>query len=434
MLNPRQKKFPDEFARTTTLHFGLQEMEVFCKYSNSLSENEIGLSRNIIEEMQLPIGIDYEVSFQKDGIVVIGPFIGVLIKDSTNILNDRRRLRNRLVKQSASIRGVVIVFSWDDMDQENRKINGFYYNPSSEKWEEGTFPFPTVIVRRTRLSTEKTNYFKNLYGRRFFNSGSFNKWQMYQLLRSNKDLLPHLPKTFLYKKPEDIFYYLNRFQTIYVKPVSGLKGVRVAKFIKENNQYYVKFRIKNENKTLHFANEDELLHYVQSSFKRKRYIIQQEIDLEIVDNQLIDFRIVLIKGQNGQWETAGMVGRKGVEGSIVSNRSSGGKVENGTSTLLSAYNLSKAEMLSTYEKMTEIAIKSAEELDKYENIFKYGVDIGIDRNHHIWIIELNNRSPNDNIFSYIKAYKTIHKIKNSRMLYAKYLAGFPIENQQRDSE
>lgn len=434
MLHPNQKKFLDEITRTTTLHFGLHEMEISCEYSNSLKENEIGLSRNIIEMMQLPAEIDYEVSFQKDGIVEIGPFIGVIIKDSTDFLNEKRRLRNRLIKQSSSIRGVVIVFSWEDMDQKNRKINGFIYNRNTGKWEEGTLPFPTVIVKRTRLSTKKTNYFKNLYGRRFFNSGSFNKWQMYQLLSSNKELLPHLPNTFLYEKPQDISYHLNCFQTIYVKPLSGLKGSRIAKFIKENDQYYVKFRIKNENKVIHFANEDELLHYVQSSFKSKKYIIQQELDLEIVNNHLIDFRIVLIKGQSGQWETAGMVGRKGVKGSVVSNRSSGGIVENGKTALISFYNLSEAEILSTYEKMTNIAMKAAEELDKYENIFKYGVDIGIDRDHHIWIIELNNRSPNDNIFSYIKAYKTIQKIKNSRMLYAKYLAGFPAENRQGDSE
>ena len=55
-----------------------------------------------------------------------------------------------------------------------------------------------------KLSTERTNYLNTIYGPRFFNSGSFNKWQMHQLLSSNKQLLPHLPKTVLYNKPEDI--------------------------------------------------------------------------------------------------------------------------------------------------------------------------------------------------------------------------------------
>ena len=120
-----------------------------------------------------------------------------------------------------------------------------------------------------------------------------------------------------------------------------------------------------------------------------------------------------------------MVGRIGVEGSVVSNRSSGGKVVNGKDLLLSAFNFSEEEMLNYYQKMSEIATKAAEELDKYENIYKYGVDIGIDRHRHIWIIELNNRSPNDNIFSYVGDYDTVLKIKDSRLFYAKYLAGFP---------
>ena len=285
-----------------------------------------------------------------------------------------------------------------------------------------------------KLSSERTNYLNTIYGPRFFNSGSFNKWQMYQLLSSNKELLPHLPKTVIYSKPEDIINYLNNFRTIYVKPLAGQKGVNIAKFMAEGDQYSVKYRMKNENKTIFFSTENELLNYAKSMFKSKRYIIQQEIDLEINKNHLIDFRIVLIKDQSGHWENAGMVGRIGVEGSVVSNRSSGGEVVNGKDLLLSSFNFSEEEMLNYYRKMTEIATKAAVELDQYENIYKYGVDIGIDRHRHIWIIELNNRSPNDNIFSYVGAYDTVRNIKDSRLNYAKYLAGFPAERENGGSK
>ncbi|WP_430413662.1 YheC/YheD family protein [Lederbergia citrea] len=49
----------------------------------------------------------------------------------------------------------------------------------------------------------------------------------------------------------------------------------------------------------------------------------------------------------------------------------------------------------------------------------------MDRHHHIWLIEINNHAPNDHIFSHVGDYDTVSKIKDSSMLYAKYLAGFP---------
>ena len=417
MFHPN-KKFIGDTVLATTIHFGLQEMEVMCQFSNTLKENEIGLSNNIIEALQLPLGVDYELSFQNDRII-IGPFIGILMNNPDSVINKNGKKLNRIIKQYPSIHGVIVAFSWEGMNQKKQMINGFFYNPSSKKWENRTFPYPTVIVKRMKLSSERTNYLNTIYGPRFFNSGSFNKWQMYHLLSTNIKLLPHLPKTVLYNKPEDIINCLNNFRIIYVKPLSGQKGVNIAKFMVEGDQYSVKYRMKNENKTLYFSTENKLLNYAKSMFKSKRYILQQEIDLEINKNHLIDFRIVLIKDQSGHWENAGMVGRIGVEGSVVSNRSSGGKVVNGKDLLLSAFNFSEEEMLNYYRKMTEIATKAAEELDKYENIYKYGVDIGIDRHRHIWIIELNNRSPNDNIFSYIGDYDTVLKIKNSRLYYAK---------------
>lgn len=420
-VHPNQSKLID---KTTTIHFGLQKMKVACKQLNTLKENEIGFSKTVIDKLRLPLEAEYEL-FIENNRIIIGPFIGLLIANYQSELREKVKYLKFIIRQYPLVRGVIAAFSLEGMDEKNAKINGLIYNPTSRRWEKRTFPFSTVIIKRMLLSTKRQNDLKNLYGSRFFNSAYINKWKMYQLLSLNKDLIPHLPKTYLYKKPEDILHYLKNFQTIYVKPLSGLKGMGVEKFIAKPNKYCVKFRSNKENKTIDFFSENELLNYVRAKFKSEKFVIQEEIDLEIEKNHLIDYRIVLIKNENGQWEDVGMVGRRGVEGSVVSNRSSGGKVERGETILLSSFNLTNAEMLSYRQKMSEIAIKAAKELDKYESIYKYGVDIGIDRHHHIWLIEINNHAPNDHIFSHVGDYDTVSKIKDSSMLYAKYLAGFP---------
>ncbi|GIN90200.1 hypothetical protein J22TS1_12510 [Siminovitchia terrae] len=438
ILNPKQSKLLDETMIKTTIHFGLQKIEVTCKQLDTIKENEIGLSTTVIENLKLPLEVDYEVSIQ-NGEIIIGPFIGVLITNSraklkkkVNKLIPIKKLK-QISKQYRLVRGVVVAFSWNGIDQNNSKINGYFYNPSSKKWEEGTFPFPAVIVKRTALSTERKKYLKKLYGSRFFHLASINKWKMYKRLSSNKDLIPHLPKTFLYKKPEDILNHLKSFRTIYVKPLSGFRGIGIEKFIAEPDHYCVKYRSDRKNVTIHFSSDTELLDYVKSKFKSKRYIIQQQIDLEIEKNHSIDFRIALIKNQSGKWEDVGMVGRKGRKGSVVSNLTNGGKMIRAQTLLLTSLNLSEAEALSIRQKMSEIAIKAAEEIDKYDTIFKSGVDIAIDRDHHIWLIELNNRKPYLK-FSKVGLKSTIVKVRNSRLFYAKYLAGFPKEKKNTGSK
>ncbi|MGE6260178.1 YheC/YheD family protein [Heyndrickxia sporothermodurans] len=424
MFHPNQNNIIGKTMSTSTISFGSKNMEVLCKQLNTLKENEIGVSKTIIENLQLPLDVDYEISFQNNHII-IGPFIGMLIANSNSDLHKKVKYYTRMIKQYPLVKGVIVLLSWEGIDQKSHMINGYFYNPILQNWETGTFPFPTVIVKQTVLSTKKQNYLKNILGQRFFNSAYINKWRMHQLLSSNTDLLPHLPHTFLYEHPNDILQYLNRFGTIYVKSVMGLKGNSVEKFIRKPDKYSVKYRHNNENKTIDFFSEEALLNYAEYKFKSNKYIIQKEIDIEIEKGHLIDFRIVLIKDQEGQWKDVGMIGRTGVTGSVVSNRSSGGQVELGESLLLTAYHLSKEEMLSLRQKMSEIAITAAKEIDKYESIYKHGVDIGIDRNLHIWLIEINNNSPNDNIFSYIGDHDKVSKIKDAYLFYAKYLAGFP---------
>ncbi|MFG3614179.1 YheC/YheD family endospore coat-associated protein [Rummeliibacillus stabekisii] len=436
ILHPKQRKLLDATRIKTTIHFGFHKTEVIFKQLNTIKENEIGLSNTVIENLRLPLEVDYEISIQNDEII-IGPFIGVMITNShkklikkVNKLKQIKKLE-QIKKQYRLVNGVVLALSVEGIDENNSKVHGFLYNPSTKNWVEGTFPFPSVIVKRTTMPSNSKKYLKKLYGRRFFHLAGINKWKMYQRLHKNPDLLPYIPKTFLYKKPTDILKYLKELGTIYIKPISGSSGNGIEKFIAKPNQYCVKFRLNRKNETIHFSSENELLDYVKSKFKSKKFIIQQQIDIEIEKNHPIDFRIALIKNQSGQWEDIGMVARKGRKGSGVSNILNGGRMQNARSLLLTLYNLSEAEALNIRQKMSEIAIKAAREIDKYDTIFKSGVDIALDRDHHIWLIELNNRKPYLK-FSRVGPKSTIKKARKSRMLYAKYLAGFPKEKKDSD--
>lgn len=426
LLHPNQFKLINETKGTTTISFGFKEMEVTYQQSDMLRENEIGLTNTIIENLQFPLGVDYEIAIY-NGNITIGPFIGMLIAESHAKVKRKLKMQKRLIEQYPLVNGVLIAFSWEGMDHKTETITGYIYNSSTKDWEQGTFPFPTVLVKRMGLTKKRMKFLKNLYGTRFFNSGSINKWNMYQLLSDNEELLPHLPKTVLYKRPKNVLNLLKRFRTIYVKPIYGDKGIGIVKLTIQADQYCIKYRSKQVNMTIHLSTEIELLNYVKNNFKKNMYIIQEEIESELQKGYIIDFRIFLVKNQNGKWEDVGIIARKGSKGSIVSNLCNGGKLDEVIKLISMSFNITEDQVLSIREKMSEIAIKAAVEVDKYENIYKLGIDIALDRHQHISLIELNNRYP-----AFKKSFPSdaVSKIYNSRLLYAKYLAGFPIEKEK----
>ena len=72
--------------------------------------------------------------------------------------------------------------------------------------------------------------------------------------------------------------------------------------------------------------------------------------------------------------------------------------------------------------MSDIALKAAKEIDKHENIYKYGVDIALDRQCNIILIELNHINPG---YRDELSAEATDKIRGAMLYYAKYLAGFP---------
>jgi len=411
-----------ENSRMTTIHFGLQELEVACSQSSKLKDNEIGISNQLISMLKIPLGVDYELSFQAESII-IGPFIGYLIGKTHSETKRRLKKFKRINIQYPFIGGLIIAFSWEEAVKINSTIKGFMYDPSSGKWKEGTYPLPAVLANRMYwLSNKRKKVLKSIYGQRFFNSAAINKWKMHKLLSANEDLLQHLPKTILYKKPEDIPNYLHRFRKLYVKPIVGKMGIGIVQIISEDDSFCIKYRKGNKNQTEHFSSEADLLEYAAAKFKKNKFIIQEPIKNELKDRQVIDFRIFLVKNQSGQWEDVGMIARKGSKGSIVSNLSNGGLLISPNKTIMSSFHLSKSETRNIRKKMSDIAIKAIKEIDKYENIYKYGVDIALDRQCNIFLIELNHINPGYR--DELPAEATA-RIRDSMLSYAKYLAGFP---------
>ncbi|RXT08165.1 YheC/YheD family protein [Ammoniphilus sp. CFH 90114] len=402
--------------------FGSQSIEVDVLPSLTLTLNEIEFSQDVIQILRLPLFLEYEIRVN-DAKILIGPFIGILVAKSQKSLKAINL--NSFSYLYKEIRGMILAFSLQGIDRKSNTIKGLIYNPQKKTWEERRVSYPSSFMKLITISKKWNHYFQTTFPKQFFNSASINKWKMYNLLQSNRELKPHLPLTSYIRTPQDILDFMENNEKAYVKPISGLKGVGIYRVVKENGHYVIQFRNEDKNHKLFFSSVNDLLNYFKKKMKKKKYIIQQALNIEVQDGHVIDFRIALVKDYIGHWRDVGIVGKRSAYRSIVSNRASGGTLKQGDHLLGDAFELSKEKVKILRDKLSQVAITAAREIDKLSlNIGRYGVDIAVDKHQHVWLLEMNHRMPDDYLFYDSGQKDVFYKIRATNMLYAKYLAGF----------
>ena len=75
--------------------------------------------------------------------------------------------------------------------------------------------------------------------------------------------------------------------------------------------------------------------------------------------------------------------------------------------------------------MESLAVKACESLEKTGmHLGNIGMDIGLNRSGHLWIIEINNRGPDMTIALDAGDREMYYRIKSAPLDYAKWLSGF----------
>ena len=410
----------------------MQHLEVIIRIALSIKPKTIILSKRAINMLSIPTFLEYEMVLNKNTLI-IGPFTGILHSCARGEPVKHLEKSLYFIEQYKEIKGAIIPFAFENIDKSERKIKGHLYEPSNHRWIPGIYPYPASLFKYAVLDDEALLFLQNEFGNKFFNAYRFNKWEMYSCLVQDTEISAHIPPTILYKKPEDIICFMDEHPCIYVKPIYGYKGIGIIKIYKNKNFISVLFKQDDNNIRADFSKIEEANLFFENNLKTEEYIVQKKLDITFEKNQVVDFRLVLMKNQYGKWEDLGIYGRIGSPDNIVSNRSSGGRVEKDIFVLKQIYKCSNDEALLYKKQMSVIAVEAAKAMDKSGfTMGRYGIDLAIDKNRNIWIIEMNHTNPNDEIGSYTGDDDLIHKIRFYNMLYTKNLAGFQKDIQHID--
>jgi glutathione synthase/RimK-type ligase-like ATP-grasp enzyme len=418
------KKLGIEYRKVSYFRFGVNCQEVKIILSNEIDSQDIILDNEIIQVLGIPVFASYEIVI-KGYEIILGPYIGILIHKTEETLDKNINVYSNYLYDYETIGGVTLVFSIEGIKMKSENISGYVFNPQTKQWEKGIYPYPAALFKRIGTKKNIRNHMHKVIGDAIFNEYILDKWEVHEWLSDFLDLKAYLPDSILYNNINNLKNHVRLYEKIYIKPIHGSQGIGIIELTREEEKFIIKLAEEGKTNTVSFENEDDMYEYLKPLLKKGKFMLQRGINLIHTNKRKNDFRLLVVKDNDGIWKDYGMIVRHGVAGSIISNISGGGTAQVGESYLKEHLKLSEQEAYVLRREISTVAVKTAQAIEACGiNCGNLGIDMGLDENKHIWIIEVNNKDPNHTIAIDAKEYQMFYSIKRANMLYAKRLAGF----------
>jgi hypothetical protein len=247
----------------------------------------------------------------------------------------------------------------------------------------------------------------------FNQKNRLGKHHIYSLLSENRTLREYLPSTMLYSK-ENMKKAMKEYSAIFIKPTSGSIGEGVIKLKKHETGQWNMYWKKGEPTRM---SRQKMLATIEQKVGNRSYLVQEEIPLATYKGRPYDVRVSVQRGEKGQWEVTGMVGKVAAAGRHVTNVAKGGKV-------MRCEELFQASGFYVETMKNSIGLISLE-MAKYlgkrlPHLADIGLDMGVDYKGNIRLIEMNGR---DQRIAFKKARMdtTFFQTYATPLKYAKYL-------------
>lgn len=212
------------------------------------------------------------------------------------------------------------------------------------------------------------------------------KWNKHLVLQHKEKLQAHLPQTDLFDK-HSFVRYLEAHPIVFLKPSLGGGGKDVYKITRQGSHLVLHSTIYKKN----YSSKAQLYYDLKQRCGKKKYIIQQGIDLLKIDERVVDFRVVLLKPENN-WQCIGIMGKCAAKHKFVTNHTRGGRSIRLEPALKRGLQCTDEECEKFKGKLEALSLDIAHSLNEtYYNITELGLDIAIDKRRHMWLLEANTK-------------------------------------------
>jgi hypothetical protein len=237
-------------------------------------------------------------------------------------------------------------------------------------------------------------------------------------MRSFDDLKQHIPETHRLTS-NDFWNMMAKYGDIIVKPIDSSRGAGVIR-ITPTKQHAYTIHLENHTKTI--KRKVDAYHYVRMIAKSRNQIVQQRVPLVTVNGHPFDIRVIVQrKSKFDPWEVTGKVTKVAGKGYIVTNQERSKGMVLPVETAIQKSSLKDHSPVSLMAEIDRVAILSASRMGNLELYSRqpiFGLDMGLDKNGHVWIIEAN-LNPMFSHFRKLKDLTMYNRIVNySRLRFA----------------
>ncbi|MDP4083953.1 MAG: YheC/YheD family protein [Bacillota bacterium] len=365
-----------------------------------ITQNEIHLSEYLIKELSLPIQKHRILaSFKEDiSILQFGPIIGLLTdftvgEDGEPDFRSVHSFCEELHHGVSELGGLFYVYQYRDFTDQS--VKGYYFEDG--KWILTNLPLPDVTYNRIHSrKIEKTTSFKAFRKKLkklnipLFNDRFLSKWEVYEQLIQDEKIMPNIPETQILSK-DNLEQFLNKYSTVFIKPVNGSQGRHIIKLFKEKDYIHYQTTQNSELDSIKNKSIDEVFHQLKPLLHNRIFIVQQGVSLASYESRSMDFRALCHRNTQDLWEVTSLIARVAAETQFVSNLAKGGETIKPLTTLVSIFDKKKAKEIILSMKI--LSIEAASVVSAYSTGItgELGIDIGVDQTGNLWLIEINSK-------------------------------------------
>ncbi|WP_221568824.1 YheC/YheD family protein [Alkalihalobacillus sp. TS-13] len=381
------------------LRFGSERILVTCNTKLDESYFTLSVPKEIQKNHHLPVPDRYHtltyIPLLKE--LRIGPIIAVLA-DKTGEINCPFGKITAFSKEIASLCNdhLATFYLFSLQDVHSNWIHG--YTIKEDKLTQTIFPYPDIIYNRISSRTSERSeacvrFFEHCqdFGIPYFNDHFISKWDVFHILVERDALAAYLPETHKKIDEETLMKLMTKHVSLFLKPDHGSEGRGIIRITKETEGKFKLESSKEIDPPLPSLSTKGVLNFINQFVPMENYIIQQGIPLMTHSNGNVDFRILCNRNEKGDWRITSSIARVSDANPIVTNMSYGAKSYPLTELLSGSFETAKAKAIKGL--LYELSFEVAESLHLFaDGIFgEFGIDFGIDKNGHPWILEVNSK-------------------------------------------
>lgn len=303
-------------------------LEAAAGLQSGAPPGRILLTPDVRDTLSLPAGLRVSLWRNREGVIRVGPFVGIFTcSSSRHRFGPQRVLIMAVARRADSARVVAYIFTPDRIRWDTMTALGFYRQRG--RWRQATLPLPDVVYDRVATRgheaspevVEVKRRLTDVVPGGYFPPGFLSKLHAHTLLSSHPELAACLPATEPFSV-ESLDRMLRLYGVVYLKPDGGSlgQGIIRARRLPGGHCAY-RFARAGGGRV---RSPESLAARLHDKLESKPYLVQQGIRVATYGGRLFDVRVLVQKNASGQWRITRTYARVAGRGRVVSNICRGG--------------------------------------------------------------------------------------------------------------